>query len=252
MLATISQQTQTFQVDFSKPLDISIPLRAGIENVNAFHAAPVIIEPFKMGDWVGEIKSGSPVNYRNVFFNPHGNGTHTECVGHISKEEFSINQCLKEFFFIAQLISVRPAKMNKDLIIKSGHIPSHIFQLPLKPQALIIRTLPNDESKLNHQYTGTNPCYLHHEAAEYVRTFGINHLLIDLPSVDREEDDGKLLAHKAFWEYPHNTQMHRTITELIFVPNEIPDGTYLLNLQMASFENDASPSKPVIYKIIHV
>ncbi len=38
-------------------------------------------------------------------------------------------------------------------------------------------------------------------------------------------------------------------TELIFVRDEVEDGSYLLNLQIASFENDASPSKPVLYKI---
>jgi hypothetical protein len=33
------------------------------------------------------------------------------------------------------------------------------------------------------------------------------------------------------------------------VEDKIKDGHYLLNLQIASFDNDASPSKPVIYKI---
>jgi hypothetical protein len=35
-----------------------------------------------------------------------------------------------------------------------------------------------------------------------------------------------------------------------FVSDEVKDGTYLLNLQIASFENDASPSKPVLYAIL--
>ena len=37
--------------------------------------------------------------------------------------------------------------------------------------------------------------------------------------------------------------------DYIYVRNEIEDGEYILNLQFASFENDASPSKPVLYKI---
>jgi len=40
-----------------------------------------------------------------------------------------------------------------------------------------------------------------------------------------------------------------TITEFIFVPNTVKDGKYYLNLQVAPFENDASPSRPVLYKI---
>jgi hypothetical protein len=36
---------------------------------------------------------------------------------------------------------------------------------------------------------------------------------------------------------------------MIFVDNEVKDGSYLLNLQIASFENDASPSKPILFEI---
>ena len=78
----------------------------------------------------------------------------------------------------------------------------------------------------------------------------IEHLLIDLPSVDKEDDNGALLAHKAFWKLHGAVRWNATITEFIFVPNNIEDGTYILNLQVAPFENDASPSRPVLYKII--
>jgi hypothetical protein len=33
------------------------------------------------------------------------------------------------------------------------------------------------------------------------------------------------------------------------VPNSVEDGEYFLNLQIAPFENDATPSKPILYKI---
>ena len=81
----------------------------------------------------------------------------------------------------------------------------------------------------------------------------MKHLLIDLPSVDREQDEGKVLAHHAFWQYPDTIKKERldcTITELIFVDNTIKDGFYLLNLSIASFELDASPSKPILYSLI--
>jgi hypothetical protein len=44
--------------------------------------------------------------------------------------------------------------------------------------------------------------------------------------------------------------MDATITEMIFVDDSIADGLYLINMQIASFESDASPSKPVLYKLI--
>jgi arylformamidase len=247
MLSEIILNTKKYQVDFSKPLDISIPLRAGEPNVNAWYVKPVEITPVVMGDWVGDIKKGGSVNFRNIFFNPHGNGTHTECVGHISKEDYTINQCLNTYFFFAKLISVTPDKRGEDFVITLEQIKSAIgAQIP---EAIIIRTLPNEKGKINFHYSNTNPPYIEVKAAEWLHQQNINHLLIDLPSVDKEQDDGKLLAHHAFWQYPHNTHKHRTITEMIYVPDEIADDYFLLNIQIASFENDASPSKPVLYAL---
>ena len=81
------------------------------------------------------------------------------------------------------------------------------------------------------------------------------HLLIDLPSVDKENDEGKLLAHKAFWNVKDvnnlndGARLDCTITEMIFVDDKVKDESYILNLQIASFENDASPSKPILYSV---
>ena len=52
----------------------------------------------------------------------------------------------------------------------------------------------------------------------------------------------------AFWNTKGVIRQYATITEFIFVNNSIGDGTYFLNLQIAPFENDASPSRPVLYK----
>lgn len=236
-----------YRLDLSRPIDISMPLRAGTENVNAWYCDPVRIEPVVMGEWVGEVKRGGSVNFRNVFLNPHGNGTHTECVGHISIEDYSINQCLKKFFWFAELVSVQPEERDGDRVITLRQLQ----QLCRHPnaRALVIRTLPNPLEKVVRKYSNTNPPYLDHEAALWMRERGICHLLIDLPSVDRERDDGKLLAHHAFWNYPASPRLDATITELIYVPDSVSDGLYLLNLQITSLENDASPSKPVLYEV---
>lgn len=118
------------------------------------------------------------------------------------------------------------------------------------PEAVMVRTLPNDMSKLTRQYSAINwPCF-EASAMEWLRKRGVLHILTDTPSVDPREDGGALLAHKAFWNYPsNNIRTASTITELIFVREEIPDGLYILNLQIASFHNDATPSKPVLYAL---
>jgi len=201
-----------------------------------------------MGDWIGDVSKGGSVNFRTVTFNPHGNGTHTECVGHISKEFVTINHCLKKFMFLAELVTILPKELaNGDFVITKEHLETALEGK--RPEAIVIRTLSNGLNKLSMQYSNTNPPYILEEAISFLNEIGVEHLLIDMPSIDRENDEGKLLAHHAFWQYPENTQFHKTITEFIYVPNEIYNGSYFLNLQIASFENDASPSKPVLYKI---
>ncbi len=249
MKIPISYQGRKFNADLNKPLDISIPINPGIENVNCFYAPPVEYFPVIAGDFVGSREMGGLLNFFNVKINPHGNGTHTECVGHIAKEKFTINQCLKKFHFICKLISVYPQKTeNGDSVIFKRQLED--FFEDGASNVLAIRTLPNDDLKLKTNYSGANPPYMHHEAIAYLVEQGVEHLLIDLPSVDREQDDGKLLAHKAFWQYPDNVRRNCTISELIYAKNEIKDGLYLLNLQIASFELDVSPSKPILYELI--
>lgn len=243
----------SYEIDLSKPIDISIPLTNTDANPIAWYIEKPVIEPVRFGDWVGQVSEGSSTNFNNIFFNPHGHGTHTECLGHITREFYSINVCLKQFFFSAELISIQPKKEKEDLIITKEHVEHALSGKT--PEAIVIRTLPNPESKKHKNYSKTNPPYLLEEAATFIRESGIKHLLIDLPSVDREEDEGKLLAHKAFWNVKDvnhlnaDARLDCTITEMIFVDESVKDGSYLLNLQIASFENDASPSKPVLYKI---
>lgn len=256
MVASINN----FQIDLSKPIDISIPLSDSDHNPIAWYIEKPVITPVVFGDWIGKVSEGtSSTNFNNIFFNPHGHGTHTECLGHITREFYSINQCLKQFFFVAELISIAPININDDWVISVAQIKEALGNNESDNlEALIIRTLPNKNDKLSKKYSHTNPPYLSEAAAVFIRTIGIKHLLIDLPSVDREEDEGKLLAHKAFWNVKNTTilnddaRLDATITEMIYVDNHILDGTYILNLQIASFENDASPSKPILYAISNV
>ncbi len=112
----------------------------------------------------------------------------------------------------------------------------------------MIRTLPNTRSKFSQRWSGANPPYFEAAALEYLRELGIEHLLVDLPSVDREEDGGALAAHHLWWNYPEAPRMAASISEMIFVQDSVVDGDYLLNLQIASLETDASPSKPILYE----
>ena len=246
---TLVIDSQEYSVDLSNPIDLSIPLKNGNQNPTAWYCGPVKMIPVEAEGFIGDVNKGGSVNFRDIYFNPNGHGTHTECVGHISSEPYTINQCHNDPFYCAFLVTIKPQEMeNGDKVILMNQIQPWLHELSMV-KALVIRTLPNGEDKLLKNYSNTNPPYIHYSVTEQLVKAGIRHLLIDLPSVDRENDEGRLEAHHSFWQYPHKTRTNATITEMIYVPDKAKDGYYFLNLQIASFENDASPSKPVIYPI---
>jgi len=249
LIATIQYNSRKLQIDLSQPLDISIPVKASKDTVNAWYIGEPKIEPEKDGDWIATVKDGACINFNSIEFNPHAHGTHTECVGHITEEIHSINQNLKEFFFLAEVVTVAPEKMGDDFVISKKQIQFAIGNK--KRDAIVIRTIPNTREKFTKQYSNTNWPYFKKEAVELLVKKGVKHLLIDLPSVDKEKDECQLLAHNAFWNTSKEIRLDATITEFIYVSNKIEDGTYFLNLQLAPFENDAAPSRPVLYKIIN-
>ncbi len=239
-------------VDTDHPIDISIPVINNSTSVKAWYVDDPRFEPVRANGFVGSVKEGGSVNFRDIFFNPHGHGTHTECLGHITQEVFSINSTLKSFFCKAQVISIEPSKVKAN----DGKIDRVIFKEQLEcfeigkdVEAIIIRTLPNKSAKRTTNYSSANSPYLDKNCISFFDAHSIKHLLIDTPSVDREEDGGELAFHHAFWKVPEQPDHNRTITELIFVDQHIVDEIYLLELQVAAFINDAAPSRPVLYKI---
>ncbi|SHG98014.1 cyclase family protein [Winogradskyella jejuensis] len=248
MIATIQYNSRKLNIDLSKPLDISIPIRHGVKNVNAWYIGPPKIEAEVYDNEAISVAEGASVNFNTITFNPHAHGTHTETVGHITEKPYPITKVFKSSFFLAEVISVAPEKLMKDHIISAKQLQFAIGNK--KRDALIVRTLPNMKDKKTMQYSNTNWVYFTEDAIKLLVKKGIKHLLIDLPSIDRERDGGELRGHNAFWNTSGELRLDATITEFIYVPNKIEDGTYMLNLQIAPFENDASPSRPVLYKIL--
>ena len=248
MKAIIEYNSRKIEVNISDPIDISIPIDTSKQNVNAWYVDDPKIFPEELDNEIIKVSEGAVVNFNNIHFNPHSHVTHTECVGHITEEVHSVNKNLKYFIFLAEVVTIAPLFHNGDFLIGVKQLKNALRNK--KRDAIVIRTLPNLEEKKSMQYSNTNPTYLSEKAAIYLKEKGIKHLLIDLPSVDKEKDDGQLLSHNAFWNTSGKLRMDATITEFIYVPNSVEDGEYLLNLMIAPFENDATPSKPILYKII--
>mgnify|MGYP003393566841 FL=1 len=245
-------------IDIAKSLhiDLSIPLKFDGQQPNAYGVDAASKRP------LGDTRTGSSVNFEQYTFIPHCNGTHTECVGHITHERISIRECLKDVIIPAVLVSVAPEFVSGNYVLSrlgvSGALDALTYvrdSTDTNPGALIIRTLPNDESKLNSEYGEANiPPYFTSDAMKFIVEREFKHLLVDLPSIDRIFDDGKLLNHRLFWnvgpgsfEVNTETRINSTITELIYVPNDVTDGEYLLNLQIAPFDSDCAPSRPILF-----
>jgi len=264
-------------VDITRPIDISIPLKFNGPQPNAFGVERAASEPCRTGELVGDTRHGGSCNFEKYTFIPHCSGTHTECVGHITDERISIVDCLRDVFIQAVLISVEPVAVegvSDSYAVPFGSgdraITRALLSVAITPQAayagrgagvpiaLILRTLPNDDTKLELSY-GEEPLppYFTTEAMEYILECGFTHLLVDMPSIDRLSDEGKLSNHRIFWNVEQgakvvrdDTRMTSTITEMIYVPDEVSDGEYLLNLQIAPFAADASPSRPLLFRYL--
>lgn len=244
MHTTVFLNEEHYNINLNQPIDLSLSIKNNA-GVGAWYIDQPQITHVEVDGYVGKVALGGSTNFNDIAFNPHSHGTHTECIGHITKEFYSVNAALKKTFFKAQVVTVTPEQRGNDRVITTAMFGS----LNSGIEAVVIRTLPNGAEKAAHNYSNTNPAYLLEEVAVRFRESGIKHLLIDLPSVDKEKDNGALLAHKAFWDFNGNQRLDATITEFIMVPNEVADGLYVLDLQIAPIENDAAPSRPILYKI---
>ena len=232
-------------IDTSCPIDISIEMSTQVPGLLAWGQSSPEIEPVRDEQFIGSVREGGVVNFNNIRFNPHAHVTHTECCGHITHDFFSVNDVLKTFFFEAQLITVEP-KGSIDKVVTLNQLKQSPISEDVK--AIVIRTLPNNNDKLTANYTNDNPPFLECGIADYLIDKGIEHLLVDLPSVDQERDGGVLAFHHAFWNVPKSPNTLRTITEFVYVPSHVLDDVYILELQLSPLKNDASPSRPILYQ----
>lgn len=212
---------------------------------NAYFLEQAIFEPVIAGDFVGDVSQGGACNCEDIRFNAHGNGTHTECVGHISQEKVYMDQVSMPPYLTCYLAHAEASTLsNGDRIIDMN---SYQWSKLEHVDAVIIHSGTTHKAE---QFSGTNPCYIDVEVLKLLNAKGINHVLTDLPSVDREEDGGALAGHKAFFGYPEAVHLNKTITELLFVPPCIETGKYILNISYGALETDAVPSSIKIYPIL--
>ena len=250
-------------------IDVSIPMQFNGKQPRLYGVPSATSKPYEGDGFIGDTRQGGSVNFETISLNPHCNGTHTECVGHLSLSRISIQKVLKESLQPATLITLQPKPATLTSDTYSPEFQANDFVIDhetlLKAlqdsdegfvRAIVVRTLPNHREKAGKDYSIHTPPFFTLEAMKFLRSLNVHHLVVDLPSVDRQYDEGRVSAHHIFWEVPAGSsevdaEIHslNTITELAFIPDEVEDGKYLLNLQIAPFESDAAPSRPVLYRL---
>ncbi len=257
-----------FKLNLKYFYDISITQNFDNNQPNSFGVVKAKSEPYRVGDFVGDTNKGSSCNFDQLSITPHCNGTHTECIGHILNSRNKITDLIDDIFTEALLITCDFTRGNQcqekylpkiekdDLLITAKELENKIGNQDLKNQGLIIRTLPNSISKISRDYDDDPGGYFTNDAMKFLYELKVKHLLVDLPSVDKSNDDGMLSNHRIFWnvelgkkESEYNEHHHKTITEFIYIDNKIQDGRYMVNLQIAPFGLDASPSRPILIKL---
>ena len=269
MNARIELGARVLGIDLSHPVSVAVALDFRGSQPRHFGAPRASSRPFETPDFLGSVERGASCNCETLTLIPHCNGTHTECVGHLTREPLDAHRVIPAGLLPAVLLSVdaepapaegedtEPAPERGDRLITARALErAWPAAAPFEPQALLIRTLPNTAGKLTRDYSIETPPYLTQQAAQLLVRRGIWHLIVDVPSIDRAHDEGRLTAHRIFFGLPRRSvelaaaaRPEATVTELAYMADELADGAYLVELQAPALGGDAVPSRPLLYRI---
>jgi arylformamidase len=256
-----------FRADVGSPVSIAIPLDFTGAQPSCFDAPRAESRPLRAGPFVGDTREGGSCNCEILTLAPHCNGTHTECVGHVTEDRVAVTDCVAGGLFLARLVTVAPVAASDaaegsdpppapgDRLLTAAALEASLASHGgPPPPALVVRTRTDPPHR---SYRGPAPApYLTREAAEWLVARDIETLVLDLPSADRADDGGKLTAHRIFFGLPPGSRRaaeasrpRASITELAWIGAGIPDGLYLLDLQLPAFLTDAAPSRPLLFAV---
>jgi len=269
----LSFSGRDYRVELDKPISLAIELDFKGPQPRLLALPPAQRQPVALDGFLGALDQGGPCNCDEVRLIPHCQGTHTETVSHIVRPLVAVGRTWQQPFCPARLISLepalgsstgehyRPALNPSDWLITAENL-QRVLQWKTAEDfpaggALMIRTRPNPMAKRFADYADSYRApFFTLEAIEWLDAIDVGHLLVDFPSIDRRNDQGLLTNHHLFWRVPagtrewvDGTRTDRTVTELIYVPDEIPDGWYALTVQVPAWLIDAAPSRPLIFPL---
>ena len=264
MKARIDLDATTVAVDLERPISLAREVSFGAGDARFFGAAPAVARPLVLPEFPGRVDQGGSCNCSTLTLTPHCHGTHTECVGHLTREPLDAWRLAPPGWLWCELVSVLP-----QLVASPGTTPESSDPPPRPGDHLVTRRALLDAwpertlaparalvLRTRESTGGSNPPYFSREAAQLLVERGIEHLVVDLPSLDRTHDAGRLTAHRLFFGLPPRTselaratRARCTVTELAHIPETVRDGSYLLELQVPAIAGDAVPSRPLLFAL---
>jgi len=248
------------EIHYKEPIQLSTRLNFTDGEISIYGVPPAEAKPLNYGGTIASMLHGGPCNAYRIDMAPHCHGTHTECIGHILPEVQNVADLNIEPLIAATLIRVQlerrtestdnynASACHRDWLITRASIDKALRNLSNDYlEALIIATAP-----CNWKQNGNHAPYFSHQAIERIVELGVQHLLVDIPSIDRLDDGGQMDNHHCFWGIkgsspPKSERRHSTITELIHVPSHVSEGYYFLTLQLPDLAGDALPSRPELF-----
>ncbi|MGH8570096.1 MAG: cyclase family protein, partial [Gammaproteobacteria bacterium] len=195
---------QEYRVRLDAARSLAIPLDFAGPQPSFFGAPRASATPLRLPDFVGATHEGGSCNVAELRLIPQCNGTHIETVGHIVNDPVPLAEVLGASLFPARLVTIAPnvardsregygaALDQGDRLLTRSALEAALHAVPREEsKALIVRTLPNDASKAGRVYDDTDPPpFFSTEAIGYLIDVGVEHLLVDFPSIDRIHDQG--------------------------------------------------------------
>ncbi|NUU64785.1 cyclase family protein [Enterobacteriaceae bacterium BIT-l23] len=247
-------------IDYQDSIRLSTRLDFAENSVNLYGITSASEEPLHYDTRIASVKRGGASNASRISLVPHCHGTHTECIGHILPERHHMADLDIPLFIPATLIRVSLQRFSEmkdcynsyaddiDWIITADAIEHALAPLGSDYlQALVIATD-------NHDWLpdGIGAPYFSYQAISRLVELGVQHLLVDIPSIDRLNDGGLMENHRCFWgiqdpHHPIEGRKSASVTELIKVPSNISAGHYILSIQLPDLSGDALPSRPLLF-----
>jgi arylformamidase len=269
VIAELHMGGQKIRVALDRGVSLAIAVDFGAPGPRHFGAAAPAATAFVAGDFSGSVATGASANCSTITLTPHCQMTHTESVAHLTRESGDTWRVVPRGLLPAVVVSVIPEPAREttestdpqpwgtDVLITRRRLrAAWPMGRMVDPVAAIIRTLPNETAKRTRDYSDLVPPYLTREAVEWLVEKRIEHLVLDVPSLDRTHDEGRLVGHRVFFGLPagstargDSARSRATITELAFVPDEVPDGPCILSLAVPAIGGDAVPSQPIVYPL---